>query len=104
MNNRTLTSVAFADARSGEARIRDEIVHPPRACIIPKPHIMRRKRKNSAHQEPHAAPVIRIHIPDVTHWGVAIAYVASLRRGDYSLCWPRFRTDHQVITTEIKLL
>src|ERR1039457_6021518 len=103
MDHRSLAPVILPDTRRDEARICHEIVYSPSARIVPKPHVMRRQPKNTTHQEPHAAPVFRVHLPDIPHWRVAVAYVAGLRGGDHSLCRPGFRTDHQVISTEIKL-
>ena len=104
MNHRALASVVFPDPRGGKPRVSHEIIDPTRARMIPKPHVMRRQRKDKGDRKPHRSPVFRIHIPYVSHRRVTIANMAGVWRGDHSFRGPGFGADHQIIVAEIKLL
>ena len=104
MNYPALAPVVLANPGGYKLRIRDEEIDSIRGCHIPLPHIVRYQRKDCADNWIHRPPVLRVHLPDVSHRRMAVADVAGSRGSDHPLGRPGFRTYHQIVGIQIEML
>ncbi len=104
VNDLRITPVAFLDTLGYESGIGYEQVNPQCGVPVPDAQIMRQQRKQLPDWKTGCSQVFTIHIPKITHRGMAITNMQSIRPHDHAFGRSRFGADNQIIAAQIQLL